>query len=188
MVDFNKMRDEASKELQSLIEKRKAIDRKIVGLEQTIKGLDAVCGSDTDPAPRKFTLDPLPTPPELQGLLGEGLTDAIRMLFRNSGILLLTPTGIRDQLVMYGYPLPLDNPLSAIHAVIRRLQENMEIAEGQSAEGKTGYRWLGQLERALYEAAMKSSLPPEDFTRTMKRGELYKAFTEAMRKGELDKK
>lgn len=149
MVDFKKMRDEAARELQSLVRERAQLDRKIIGLEQTIKGLDAVCNTSADTLIEKREMEPLPLPPEFEGLLALGLTDAIRKLFQNSGILLLTPTGIRDQLVMYGYELPKDNPLAAIHAVLRRLDNNGEIAERSVADGTRGYRWLSDLERTI---------------------------------------
>lgn len=149
MVDFNKMRSEAKKELQKLVQERAMLDRKIVGLEQTIKGLDAVCSTDTDPALEKHSLDPLPLPPELNGLLSLGLTDAVRKLFENSGVMLLTPVSIRDQLVMYGYNLPQDNPVAAIHAVFRRLEESYEIIDTLAEDGKKGYRWQNPLEREL---------------------------------------
>ena len=155
MVDFKKMRDDAQKELDGLIKQRVVLDKKILGLEQTIKGLDAVCGTDNDPALERRGLEPLPLPPEFDGLLSLGLTDAIRKLFQNSGIVLLTPTIIRDQLVGYGYSLPQDNPLAAIHAVFRRLEANHEIAEGISNTGKTGYRWLTDIERAVLEHPLR---------------------------------
>lgn len=155
MVDFNKMRSEAQKELQSLIQERGALDRKIVGLEQTIKGLDAVCRTDTDPALEKRSLDPLPLPPELAGLLSLGLTDAVRKLFQNSGVMLLTPVSVRDQLAMYGYELTQDNPVAAIHAVFRRLEESMEIHQATAAEDeKKGYSWTHPLARALAQEQM----------------------------------
>jgi hypothetical protein len=154
MVDFNKMRSEAQKELQSLIQERAALDRKIVGLEQTIKGLDAVCSTDTDPALEKRSLDPLPLPPELKGLLSLGLTDAVRMLFQNSGVMLLTPVSVRDQLAMYGYELAQDNPVAAIHAVFRRLEENLEINQATAEDEKKGYRWTHPLARALAQEQM----------------------------------
>lgn len=154
MVDFNKMRSEAHKELQGLIQERAALDRKIVGLEQTIKGLDAVCSTDTDLALEKRSLDPLPLPPELKGLLSLGLTDAVRMLFQNSGVMLLTPVSVRDQLAMYGYELGQDNPVAAIHAVFRRLEENLEINQATSDYEKKGYRWTHPLARALAQEQM----------------------------------
>lgn len=154
MVDFNKMRSEAKKEMQSLIQERATLDRKIVGLEQTIKGLDAVCGTDTDPALEKRSLDPLPLPPELEGLLSLGLTDAVRKLFQNSGVMLLTPVSVRDQLAMYGYELAQDNPVAAIHAVFRRLEENLEINQAATEDDKKGYRWTHPLARALAQERM----------------------------------
>jgi hypothetical protein len=157
MVDFNKMRGEAKKELQSLIQQRTALDRKIVGLEQTIKGLDAVCSTDTDPALEKCSLDPLPLPPELNGLLSLGLTDAVRKLFENSGVMLLTPVSVRDQLAMYGYELTQDNPVAAIHAVFRRLEENMEIVQSTTEDDKKGYRWSHPLARVLAQEQMHGS-------------------------------
>lgn len=149
MVDFNKMRQDAQKELEGLLQQRSALDSKIVGLEQTIKGLDAVCGTDTDPILEKRGLDPVPLPPELQELSSLGLTDAIRKLFECSGIVYLTPTGVRDQLVMYGYELPKENPLAAIHAVLRRLKTNKEITEAAGVSEKHAYRWMSALERAM---------------------------------------
>jgi hypothetical protein len=149
MVDFKKMRAAAQKELENLVQQRTAVDRKIIGFEQAIKGLDAVCGTASEDALETRGLDPIPLSPELDGLCSVGLTDAIRKLFEGSGILLLTPTGIRDQLLMYGYDLPKDNPLAAIHAVLKRLVTNGEIEEKPAHDGKSGYKWMNVMERTL---------------------------------------
>lgn len=146
------MRSQAKKELQSLTDQRSAIDRKIIGLEeQTIKGLDAVCGADAEPALNRQNVAPLPVPPHLAGLLALGITDAVRKIFENSGLLLLTPVAVRDQLAMYGYELPKDNLVAAIHAVVHRLEANSEIISTLGEDGTKGFRWHNPIERAIQQ-------------------------------------
>jgi hypothetical protein len=69
-----------------------------------------------------------------------GLTDACRLVLR--GGLPMTPVEVRERLLEIGVDLSVyTNDLSAIHTVLKRLNESGEIRLVPRASGKSAYLW-----------------------------------------------
>jgi hypothetical protein len=112
--------DAAVKEYEALGAQRREIDQRLAHLAQTIGTLSRLLG---------FT----PTVPM-------GLTDACRLVLR--GGLPMTPVEVRDRLHGIGVDLTIyTNELSAIHTVLKRLNEAGEIRLIPHASGKHAYLW-----------------------------------------------
>jgi hypothetical protein len=112
--------DAAAKEYETLGEQRRDIDRRLSHLAQTIGTLSRLLGI-------------VPTVPL-------GLTDACRLVLRHG--MPMTPVEIRDRLLEIGVDLSLySNDLSAIHTVLKRLNEAGEIRLVPRASGKNAYLW-----------------------------------------------
>jgi hypothetical protein len=151
MADFKQMRELAKDEMGLLIQQRFQLDRKIMALEQTIKGLDSLCKSEADEAIQERTLAPVRECDYAREIRELGLTEAIRKILRDHG-LPLTTKSIRLRLQMFNYEkLPEINPMAAIHGVLRRLVEADEVKPVENDKGKPAYQWKTPLERALGE-------------------------------------
>jgi hypothetical protein len=112
--------DAAIKEYESLGEQRRTIDRRLAELAQTIGTLSRLLGL-------------VPTVPL-------GLTDACRLVLR--GGMPMTPVDVRDRLLGIGVDLSVyANDLSAIHTVLKRLNEAGEIRLVPRPSGKNVYLW-----------------------------------------------
>jgi hypothetical protein len=112
--------DAAVKEYEALGAQRREIDKRLAHLAQTIGTLSRLLGIT-------------PTVPM-------GLTDACRLVLR--GGLPMTPTEVRDRLLSIGVDLTIyTNELSAIHTVLKRLNEAGEIRLIPHASGKHAYLW-----------------------------------------------
>ena len=112
--------DGAIKEYERLGDERRTIDRRLSELAQTIGTLSRLLGL-------------VPTVPL-------GLTDACRLVLR--GGLPMTPVDVRDRLLGIGVDLSVySNDLSAIHTVLKRLNEAGEIRLIPRAAGKSAYLW-----------------------------------------------
>ncbi len=112
--------DAAIKEYERLGDERRTIDRRLSELAQTIGNLSRLLGL-------------VPTVPL-------GLTDACRLVLR--GGLPMTPVDVRDRLLGIGMDLSVySNDLSAIHTVLKRLNEAGEIRLIPRAAGKSTYLW-----------------------------------------------
>ena len=151
MADFKQMRESAKDEMGMLIQQRFQLDRKIMALEQTIQGLDALCKGEADEAIQDRSLAPVRESDYAKEVRALGLTEAIRKILRDHG-LPLTTKSIRLRLQMYNYEkLPEINPMAAIHGVLRRLVESEEVKTTENDKGKPAYQWKTPLERALGE-------------------------------------
>ena len=112
--------DAAIKEYETLGVQRREIDRRLAHLAQSIGTLSRLLGL-------------VPTVPL-------GLTDACRLVLR--GGLPMTPVEIRDRLLEIGVDLTVyTNDLSAIHTVLKRLNESGEIRLVPRPAGKSAYLW-----------------------------------------------
>jgi hypothetical protein len=112
--------DAAVEEYETLGERRRDIDRRLAQLAQTIGTLSRLVGL-------------VPTVPL-------GLTDACRLVLR--GGLPMTPVEVRDRLLQIGVDLSVYvNDLSAIHTVLKRLNEAGEIRLIPRPAGKSAYLW-----------------------------------------------
>ena len=112
--------DAAIQEYERLGAERRAIDKRLSELAQTIGNLSRLIGL-------------VPTVPL-------GLTDACRLVLR--GGVPMTPVEIRDRLLGIGVDLSVyANDLSAIHTVVKRLNEGGEIRLIPRASGRNAYLW-----------------------------------------------
>jgi hypothetical protein len=110
----------AIREYEDLGAKRRDVDQRLAHLAQTIGTLSRLLGIT-------------PTVPL-------GLTDACRLVLR--GGLPMTPVEIRDRLVGIGVDLTVySSELSAIHTVLKRLNEAGEIRLIPRPSGKHAYLW-----------------------------------------------
>src|SRR5262245_3397333 len=113
--------DAAIKEYEALGQQRRDIDNRLAQLAQTIGTLSRLLGLT-------------PTVPL-------GLTDACRLALRGAG-LPLTPMEVRDRLHSIGVDLSIyTNELSAIHTILKRLNDAGEIRFVAKAAGKQAYIW-----------------------------------------------
>jgi len=112
--------DDAIKEYERLGEERREIDKRLAHLAQTIGTLTRLLGF-------------VPTVPM-------GLTDACRLVIR-SGVP-MTPVEVRDRLHGIGIDLTAySSELSAIHTVLKRLNEAGEVRIVPRPSGKDAYLW-----------------------------------------------
>lgn len=112
--------DAAVKEYEALGEQRRDIDKRLAHLAQTIGTLSRLLGLT-------------PTVPL-------GLTDGCRLVLR-SGVP-MTPVQVRDRLLDVGLDLTAyTNDLSAIHTVLKRLNESGEIRIVPHPSGRHAYLW-----------------------------------------------
>jgi hypothetical protein len=119
--DYRSALDAAIKEYEELGERRRAIDDRLAQLAQTIGTLSRLLGLT-------------PTVPL-------GLTDACRLALRGAG-LPLTPMDVRDRLTAIGVDLSVyTNDLSAIHTILKRLNDAGEIRFVTKGPGKPAYIW-----------------------------------------------
>jgi hypothetical protein len=142
--EIKRLREQWADQLEDLLLQRQQIDEQIVGLQTMLKGLNHF---DKE-IPSKYRIEPPPLPPGFEDFQSLGLTDAIRQLL-SEYILAMTPRQVRDRLVMLQYELPKDNPMAAIHGVLRRLVGAGEIKPIENEEGKTAYVWVTPIQRAL---------------------------------------
>jgi hypothetical protein len=112
--------DAAIKEYEALGAKKREVDARLAQLAQTIGTLSRLVGLT-------------PTVPL-------GITDACRLVLR--GGTPMTPVEVRDRLLGIGVDLSIyTNDLSAIHTVLKRLNESGEIRIIPRASGKHAYLW-----------------------------------------------
>ena len=112
--------DAAIREYEELGEQRRDIDKRLAELAQTIGTLSRLLGH-------------VPTVPM-------GLTDACRLVTR-AGVP-MTPIEVRDRLKGMGFDLSgYASELSAIHTVLKRLNEAGELRIVPRPSGKDAYLW-----------------------------------------------
>ncbi|MBI3403783.1 MAG: hypothetical protein HY048_20410 [Acidobacteria bacterium] len=120
---YKKALESAIKEFEALGEQRRAIDKRLSEVSESINSLSRLCG--------------------LTPNVSVGLTDGCRLVLRNGG-LPMTPIEIRDRLAAFGFDMSkYANDLSAIHTVLKRLNHAGEIVFS-SRSGKPAYVWNHQ--------------------------------------------
>jgi hypothetical protein len=120
IADYRAALTAAIAEYEAVGEERRRADERLAQLAQTITTLSRLVGIT-------------PTVPL-------GLTDACRLALR-AGVP-MTPVEVRDRLLAIGVDLSIyANELSAIHTVLKRLNEAGEIRLVPRANGKHAYLW-----------------------------------------------
>ena len=118
--EYRSALDAAIAEYEQLGEERRRIDDRLAQLTQTITTLSRLVG--------------------LEPTIPFGLTDAVRLVYRNAGIP-LSPTEVRERLRAIGFDLDnYSNEMAAIHTVLRRLNESGEL-RSMAVPGKQIYSW-----------------------------------------------
>jgi hypothetical protein len=118
--DYRAALTTAIHEYEALGARRREIDERLGQLAQTIGTLSRLLG--------------------LTATVPMGLTDACRLVLR--GGLPMTPVEVRDRLMAIGLDLSVySNDLSAIHTVLKRLNEAGEIRLIPRSSGKHAYLW-----------------------------------------------
>jgi len=146
VTDFKAIREQTIKELEAKLQERRELDKKILGLRQAIRGLDAYQQAELD----RYRLDPLPLPPEFEGIKKMGLTAAVSLILEKS-IEPLTAKQIRDRLESFDYrKIPKGNPMAAIHGVLTRLERAKRISQVET-DGKKAFNWNSPFDRFLNE-------------------------------------
>jgi hypothetical protein len=119
--DYRRALDAAIREYEELGQQRREIDDRLAQLAQTIGTLNRLLG--------------------LTPTIPLGLTDACRLALRGAG-LPLTPLEVRDRLLAIGVDLSIyTSELSAIHTILKRLNESGEIRFVSKGKGKGAYIW-----------------------------------------------
>jgi len=119
--DYRKALEAASREYETLGEKRREIDQRLAELAQTIGTLAKLLGLT-------------PTVPM-------GLTDAIRLVVRGAGVP-MSPVEVRDRLAAIGFDVSrYVNDLAAVHTILKRLNAAGELRFLARTPGKHQYMW-----------------------------------------------
>src|SRR5512140_171530 len=116
--DYRRALEAATREYEALGEQRRAVDKRLGELAQTIGTLSKLIGLT-------------PTVPL-------GLTDAVRMIMR--GGVPMTPVEVRDRLHAIGFDTEkYANDLAAVHTILRRLNHSGELRFVPRGPGKHQY-------------------------------------------------
>jgi predicted nucleic acid-binding Zn-ribbon protein len=141
---YSQALEKAQKELASLREDRQKIDGRMAKLEQTIKGLAAICEEQQAEISSDLADLPIVEPEDLGNL---GLTGSIRKIL-SSRQTQMTPTEIRDALVESGMDLDkYSNAMVAIHNTLKRLFDQGELAK--SKDEPIRYIWVNEWTRII---------------------------------------
>ncbi|OFW07086.1 MAG: hypothetical protein A3H96_13785 [Acidobacteria bacterium RIFCSPLOWO2_02_FULL_67_36] len=123
-ADYRRALDAAVRGYEKVSAEHAALETRLAQLKQSIATLTKLCGYE----------------PTVQ----LGLTDACRMVLRNSGRP-LTALEVRDRLIAVGLDMDrYSNGLASIHTVLKRLHESGEIAErdrGEDVQAKAAYAY-----------------------------------------------
>jgi hypothetical protein len=129
--DYRRALDAAVREYEKLSAERADLDDRLSQLRHSIGTLTKLCGYE-------------PTVPL-------GLTDACRLVLRNS-VTPLTALEVRDRLAAIGVDLDkYSNPLASIHTVLKRMHEAGEIAE-RDREDEASSNQRSDVRRAMRTA------------------------------------
>jgi hypothetical protein len=120
--DYKKALEAAQTELSDLMAKRAELDERIARLGETVNGLSYLIGHDG-----------------AAGVLGLGLTNAIRKVLSDSGRP-MAPVEIRAALVAAGFDVyKYTDIIPSIHAILKRLFEAGQVVMVQHGSEDAGY-------------------------------------------------
>ncbi|HEY0701160.1 MAG TPA: hypothetical protein VGD60_00185 [Candidatus Acidoferrales bacterium] len=140
MDTYKQALETAQHEMAELLERRKAIDKRLIALAPLVDQLSRIC-------------NPMP-PPDLNmpGSLDIGLTDAIQLAFKSGGAFGLTALEVRDHLKAQGFNLDkYASELPPIHNTIARLEKAGKLETFQRPGGVKAHKWVSSLLRAVRE-------------------------------------
>jgi hypothetical protein len=125
-------------ELSAALRQRTEIDDRIINLQQSIQGIEAL----TD---NKDHSSGLAVPTAKVNADEAGITEAIRGIIRDA-MMPIKPPGIRDALIGEGFdPKDYSNILTVIHNTLNRLEHQGEIRKMKlPAGGYIGWMWAGK--------------------------------------------
>ena len=120
-----------------LLKRKAETDRKIEAVTNTIRLLEPLYGRDRDPS-RLISLT------EMRNTGKDvGITKAVlcALMASSSG---LSPTEVRDVLSGNGYEIRGDNPMAAVHTILKRLasKPNGPVIVQESDSGKRLYKYV----------------------------------------------
>jgi len=135
--DYRRAFETAKKEFEALGEERRAIDKRLTQLAQTMASLGRLCGY-------------VPT-------VAWGLTDGCRMVLMSSGRP-MTPMDVRDALGACGFDMSkYTNDLAAVHTVLKRLNESGEVRFIALDSGKHAYVYSAQRSYQVFTAPSREA-------------------------------
>jgi hypothetical protein len=126
---------------KALLETRRKTDEEIV---RTDAALIALRSLESD------------EPVEFDGPLAE----AVRLVLKKNADRSLAPTDVRDEVKVLGFDfgkLKHDNPMAAIHGVLKRLLESGEARPKKAKDGSTRYVWNGPRDQYITVAPIPST-------------------------------
>ena len=139
--DYRRALESAVAEYQTLAAERTHLDARIAQLQHSIAALTKLCGFE-------------PT-------VSFGLTDACRLVLRNSPTP-LTTMELRDRLTSIGVDLArYSNPLASIHTVIKRLRASKEVLE-RKREGEERPTYVSAVQSLRRSRHAQGLTPPKD--------------------------
>jgi len=173
--NFRALTDQITGEIKRLMRQRQEIDKKLLSLKQSLRGIENYLDAEHD----HLRFDPIPLDAKWDGLRELGLTDAVRKVVQNS-IESVNAKQIRAQLEALDYrKLAKLNPLAPIHAILTRLEKNGEVRRTVGTDGKPAYEWeqivdlVEQYEREQRDTALPGSpgvtLPNQEDEKERKR-------------------
>jgi hypothetical protein len=130
--DYASWLAKAQARLETLYQKKSALENEISSLERGIKGFA-----------------PLVNDPALWNGPDTGITDAVKSVFQKDASRLYSAIQIRNELLEAGFSLTQKNPLSTIYQVLSRLAEQGAIMP-YDMEGRTQYKWVVGWEAKKY--------------------------------------
>ena len=117
--DYLKAFEAATRELAALTQQKADLEERILHVRQTVVSLSRLCG--------------------LTPTVSWGMTDGVRFAIRSANRP-LTPAEVRDELANWGLDMSkYANDLSAIHTVLKRLNQAGEIRFVIKPDGKHAY-------------------------------------------------
>jgi hypothetical protein len=155
--NFRALTDQITGEIKRLMRERQEIDRKLISLKHSLRGIEGYLEAEHD----HLRLDPIPLETKWEGLREMGLTDAVRKVIQNS-LESVNAKEIRAQLEALDYrKLPKLNPLAPIHAILTRLEKHGEVRRVGGVDGKPAYEWefVDFVEQQEQEQRMKDRQP-----------------------------